>query len=122
MIAFLKLFFLGVFVVPLLSAISLVFLLMLREGDLYVVGLFPIFYVFSILATLVFGLPVFCVIYSRRVVGFRSMLVAGFLIGSIVSVVVRLPGAAQWDELVVFSCVGMVSSYCFFLMWRKVVG
>jgi hypothetical protein len=82
-------------------------------------GLLPIFYFFSILATLTFGVPIFFLLSYLKAISWWSALGAGVVIGILVAVVLRLPDIVQIRDFMSMIPMGVASALGFWLIWRR---
>lgn len=81
-------------------------------------GLLPIFYLFSALATVIFGVPIFLLLNRYRFIRWWSTTGFGMLIGAIVMVVFVFPNAVELKGLVTMVLMGGVSAFSFWAIWR----
>lgn len=81
-------------------------------------GLLPIFYSFSFMAMILFGLPIFLLFRRYNVVKWWSTLGAGIIVGALAAVIFMLPNAVQIGGLITMSVMGGASSFVFWLIWN----
>lgn len=76
------------------------------------------FFYYSALATTVLGVPTFLVLRRFRLVNFWSTIFAGFVIGAIVGVLVRIPSPPQLHATLVMGLTGCGAALVFSLITR----
>lgn len=110
----------GFLVTPLISSLIGVLLTPLSEGQklISILGLLPIFYFFSTLATIVFGVPAFFLLRHFKLITWWAALGVGVVIGGLVSVILRLPSAPHLHDLMTMMPIGAASAFSFWLIWR----
>ena len=81
-----------------------------------VFGLVPIFYWFSLLATIVFGVPIFLVCRRYNIIRWWSSLGAGIVVGVLVSIVLGYPNYVQLEGLIIHSLAGGAAGFVFWLI------
>ena len=115
---------------PVISAMLGILLTLVswRIEFLSAIGLFPLFYFYSMSAMVLFGLPGIMLLYKFKFIKLWPMLGGGLIIGVLVAVIIRLPSSAQLSDVVSMGFIGMVSSLgcwlilrqCFLLkFWRR---
>jgi len=82
-------------------------------------GTFLIAYLFSAIATAVFGVPIFLLFRRFGIITWWSALAGGFLAGALVSIVIRLPGPPNVRDLVIDGPIAAASALVFWLIWRQ---
>ena len=85
-----------------------------------VVGAFPLFVFFSFLAALAFGTPLFLAFRYFGAIKWWSVLLSGFVVGSLAAACIRLPGYVPAIELLVTGMIGAVSALGFWVVWKRV--
>jgi hypothetical protein len=89
------------------------------EGNLISgLGLVPIFFFFSGVATAVLGVPAFLLLNHFGMVRWWSAIASGIVIGTVVALAIRLPNVVQPRDLLVMVPMGGVSALIFWLIWR----
>ena len=93
------------------------------EADpLTLLGLTALFYIFSIIFTLLFGVPIFLVLRRFNLVRWWSCALAGVAVGALVAEMILPDGAGASDRISFLSlcgAVGAVSAVGFWAIWRK---
>lgn len=79
----------------------------------------PVFYFFSLLATILFGSPIFFTLLYFNLISWWSALGAGILAGFLTAIAIRFPGLVQINDLMVMGLTGAASSFGFWLIWRQ---
>ena len=107
-------------IAALIPAISLSVLTPVANGfDLFTtLGAFPVFFFFSLLATVAFGVPVFLLLYRLGMAHWWSALIAGLAIGGVVAAVLRAPNPVQIRDVLLMAAVGAASGAAFWFVWR----
>jgi hypothetical protein len=83
-----------------------------------VLGLVPFLYIFTSLATLLVGLPMFLLLLRfGRVTPLTSATVGAF-VGLVVTTVLRLPNLPSARDVLVLGTIGAVSALGFWAIWR----
>jgi len=91
----------------------------LTSGDVVtMLGLVPIFFVWSGVATGLLGVPAFLLLNYFGLVRWWSATGAGLLIGAIVAIVFNLPNTVELQGLWVMALVGAIAALTFWLIWR----
>lgn len=78
-------------------------------------GLIPVFLVFSAVAIVLIGAPMFLVLRALRLVRWWSALLAGCLGGAVVGLVLRLPAAPMRGDFLILCPVGATAAIVFWL-------
>lgn len=89
-------------------------------GDLDVAtffGLLPLFYFFSAVATILFGVPIFLILNRFKLIKWWSTLSAGMLIGALATIIFSFPNEIQFKALLTMSSMGGASAFFFWLIW-----
>lgn len=93
-----------------------------------VLGLLPIGYFFSAVATAVFGVPLFLLGRHLKLIRWWSAIVAGFAVGTLVNVVINLGRldflyrqvmSGEDRSLLFLGTTGAISGFVFWLIWRQ---
>jgi len=79
----------------------------------------PVGYVFAILPTVGFGLPIYFLLNRFNMVTWWSCIAAGVLLSVLYGVVTRLPGPLLLSDLSVVVPIGLTTSFFFWLIWRS---
>ena len=105
---------------PVISAMLGILLTLVswRIEFLSAIGLFPLFYFYSMSAMVLFGLPGIMLLYKFKFIKLWPMLGGGLIIGVLVAVIIRLPSSAQLSDVVSMGFIGMVSSLGCWLILR----
>jgi hypothetical protein len=118
----------GFFVAPLVAAIGVSFGGALRDGATQfslaeVLVWTLILYFYALVASVVLGLPAYLILRRIRAIRWWSTALAGFVIGSVVISLVdpRRAGvfAAEPSLGFLWSTVGALSSFTFWVIWRR---
>jgi hypothetical protein len=111
----------GFLVAPLISALILSATTRLFEpGDIAGrVGMVPVFYYFSAIATVVLGLPAFFLFLHFRIVRWWSVLAGGMVIGALMGAIVGAPNHAQLPDMLLMAAAGSVAALGFWVIWRQ---
>jgi hypothetical protein len=111
----------GFVVAPLISAVILSATTRLVEPSDIVarVGMVPIFYYFSAMATVVLGLPAFFLFVRFRIVRWWSVLASGLAIGALMGAIVGAQNHAQLPDALLMAAAGGASAIGFWLIWRQ---
>ena len=107
------------------SVIGAVFTPVTRDFDIEsILAVALIFYVITAAVTAALGAPIFFLLRRRNLVRWWSALLAGFLIGAAVSVLLRLqtirymPGAMLLHDSLLLGLEGAASAFVFWIIWR----
>lgn len=105
---------------PVISAMLGILLTLVswRIEFLSAIGLFPLFYFYSMSAMVLFWLPGIMLLYKFKFIKLWPMLGGGLIIGVLVAVIIRLPSSAQLSDVVSMGFIGMVSSLGCWLILR----
>jgi len=79
----------------------------------------PVFYYFSAMAAILFGLPVFLVLFRFNLIRWWSALGAGMTIGALMGVIVESPHVIQIPEILFIAATGAASTLGFWLIWKQ---
>lgn len=82
-------------------------------------GLIPVFLVFSVVAIVLIGTPVYFVFRALHLVNWWSSLAAGCLGGAAVGLVLRLPAGPAPRDFLILCPVGAASAFVFWLVWSR---
>ena len=106
---------------PVISAMLGILLILVswRIEFLSAIGLFPLFYFYSMSAMVLFWLPGIMLLYKFKIIKLWPMLGGGLIIGVLVAVIIRLPSSAQLSDVVSMGFIGMVSSLGCWLILRQ---
>lgn len=109
----------GLLIAALFPAVVGALLSPITEGRLLsALGLMPIFFFFSSIATAVLGIPAFVLLNHFGLIRWWSAALSGLAIGTIVAVVVSLPNAVQLQAVLVMAPMGAVAALLFWVIWR----
>lgn len=75
-------------------------------------------YPFSVAATVLFGMPAFFALSRFRLVKWWTTLLVGFVLGTLVAIVMRLPNPVDLHDVVTFAPMAAGSALVFWLIWR----
>ena len=109
----------GFVVAPLLPAFM--FAIQGPSGDYSLVALLQItlaFYFFSALFTIFLGIPAFTLLWKLRLVTWWSTLIAGFVVGSLVAIILRLPSLGGIWDIPVMGLMGSATTFVFWSIYR----
>jgi len=90
-----------------------------RIGVMVFFSALPLCYVFSILAEVFFGTPIFLLGLRFNLIKWWSALPAGFAVGALATLVLRLPNLAPARELLGMGFIGAASGFGFWLVWKQ---
>ena len=92
-----------------------------NEDAVIYFGFIFVFYFFSVLATLLLGLPFYILFDRFKLSTWWSTIGAGFLIGGIVALTLREPYFSTYllNDILIFGPIGAVSAFTFWLFWKK---
>jgi hypothetical protein len=112
---------LAFFLATLLPAVAYALLTPVNGGSINsdfgsVLGLTFVFYWFSLAAAVIFGIPLFLLLLKFNLVRWWSALVSGALVGALVAVILRLPGAPNPRDFLVDVPVGAMAAVVFWLI------
>jgi hypothetical protein len=111
---------LAFFLATLLPAIAFALLTPVNGGSINtdfgsVLGLTFVFYFFSLAAAVIFGVPLFLLLLKFGLVRWWSALAAGAIVGALVAVILRLPGALSPEDFMVTVPLGALAAVVFWL-------
>ena len=111
----------GIFIAPLIASGIGVVLTVSKGGvDIFsALGLGPLFYFFSFLAEIIFGLPVFLLMLRLDLVRWWSVLSVGLFVGGLFAMLLRMPNQVQSNDLMTMVPIGGVSALCFWFIWKN---
>ena len=82
-----------------------------------------VFYPFSLMATLLLGMPVFLALKWFQLVAWWSALASGFFVGAVMVVALRLPYLPTPEDFLkgisTFGPLGALAGFAFWLIWRR---
>jgi hypothetical protein len=76
-------------------------------------------YVITAVAAGLLGAPIFYWLLRINLVTWWSALITGFLVGTAVAVIVRLPNLASLREVLLLGFEGAISAFIFWLIWKQ---
>jgi hypothetical protein len=79
----------------------------------------PVFYYFSAMAAVLFGLPIFLVLLSFKLIRWWSALATGLVIGALMGIIVKSPQPIHFPEMLFLASTGAASTLGFWLIWRQ---
>ena len=82
-------------------------------------GVFALLYMFSLMATVFLGVPAFFLLRPFRPGHWWSVLAAGFILGVIVTIILRLPGPPDPHDFITYGPLGALTVLVFWLIWRR---
>ena len=111
----------GFLVAPIIPAVTMAIWSSLVEqravGPTLQLTLF--FYFYSALATIVFGIPTYFLLLRFKLVNLWSALTVGFVIGVIVSFIIKAPNFITLREILPMGAMGAAAAFTFWLVWKK---
>lgn len=95
----------------------------IRTQDRYAnhFGLIPVFFIFSLLAITIIGLPLYFAARKLNFAHLRGAIVLGTTGGALVSVIIRLPSPPMVNDLLVNCPIGIATAITFWLLTRRQV-
>lgn len=81
------------------------------------IGLLPIFYLFSLSATILFGVPMYLVLNRLNLISWWLTIVIGIVIGAMIAVIFVFPNTVQIKGLVIMTLMGGSSGLTFWIIW-----
>ena len=84
-----------------------------------ILGTFAIACPFSLMATMFLGVPAFFLLRPFRPGHWWSVLAAGFILGVMVAVILRLPGPPNPHDFIPYGPIGALTVLVFWLIWRR---
>jgi hypothetical protein len=111
----------GFLVAPLISALILAATTRLFEPSDIVarIGMVPVFYYFSGMATVLLGLPAFFLFLRFKIIRWWSVLTGGLVIGALMGAIVGAQNHAQLPNVLFMAATGAASALGFWLIWRQ---
>lgn len=85
---------------------------------LSIIGSFIVFYFFSAVVTLIFGLPGFLILQKMQIITWWSAVCYGMLVGSIVHIIVTYAVGIDLTLLVKYAAIGGFSGFIFWIFWN----
>ncbi|WP_136662439.1 YdiU family protein [Pseudomonas leptonychotis] len=83
-----------------------------------VLGLSFVFYPFSFMATLIFGVPLFLIFQHYQLVRWWSAIISGVITAILITVCLRLPSGPHASDFAVMLPIGALSGSSFWLIWK----
>jgi hypothetical protein len=83
------------------------------------IGMLPVFYYFSAVATCLLGLPVFLIFRRLRLLRWWSVLASGFVIGALMGALVGESNHAQLPDMLLMAGAGAVAALGFWAIWSQ---
>jgi hypothetical protein len=80
---------------------------------------FIVYYPFSVMATVVFGMPTFLLLRRLSLVTWWSTLIGGYAVGTLMAIILGLPNRPETRDFVMFGSVGLVSGFVFWMISRR---
>lgn len=80
-------------------------------------GLLPIFYLFSVMATVFFGAPLFLIFRRYKMISWLSSLVVGIVVGALAALIFFPANTVQISGLILMSSTGGAAGLFFWLIW-----
>ena len=111
----------GFLLAPLVAAVLGVLLTPLAvEGDLLSkLELLPIFYFFSLMVEIFFGVPLFLLLWRFGAINLWTSLMAGIAVGMVATIVLKLPSIPELRDFMSMPLIAAVSALCFYLIWQR---
>lgn len=110
---------LGFFSAPLIAATIIALnspLFRVQEFTSYV--LIPMFYFYTSIVTILFGVPSFLLLDHFKLITWWSTVGMGTIVGAFVGVLIRLPSTPHLSDLLPMTPIGTASAFGFWLIWR----
>lgn len=107
-------------IAPLISAALSILLtpLATTQGMVSMFGIFGIFYLISLIFSILFGVPIYCLLLFINKINWLSCLLSGIAVGMIVGVLLHFPGPIFAKDLAILGSVGGASGIGFWLALR----
>jgi hypothetical protein len=116
----------GFLVVPVIPGLMFGILTPLQPKGinwLDILGLLPIGYAYSLVATMVLAVPAFLVFQRTKLIRWWSSMLTGFVVGALVSVVLQWPSfqglPSPNGNVLIYALTGCTSGLVFWLIWRR---
>lgn len=93
--------------------------IVLSAAPLFFASSFLVFYPYSLICTVLFGVPMYLIVRWMRLVTWWSAIVSGALVGLVIAVVFRPANQPYVDELLRFVPSAAVAALAFWLIWRQ---
>lgn len=105
---------------PLMSALLSVLLTpsATSMGLMGTLGMLGLFYVVSLIISMLFGVPMYCLFLYLRKINLITCLAGGILVGTVVGLILHFPSTALFRELAVMAAIGGASGVAFWIIWR----
>jgi RHS repeat-associated protein len=87
------------------------------DGTANRIGMVPVFYYFSAMATVLLGLPAFFLLLRFRIIRWWSVVVGGLVIGALMGTLVGAPNHTQLPNVLLMAATGAASALGFWLIW-----
>jgi len=110
---------LGFIFAPLIAALMIALrspIFSLQDFNAY--GLILFFYFFTLITTILLGVPAFLLLDHFKLVTWWSTVGMGTVIGGLVGILMRLPSVPHLNDLLPMAPIGTVSACVFWLIWR----
>ncbi|WP_110257948.1 hypothetical protein [Undibacterium pigrum] len=110
---------LGFIFAPLIAALMIALrspIFSLQDFTAY--GLILFFYFFTLITTILLGVPAFLLLDHFKLVTWWSTVGVGTVIGGLVGILIRLPSVPHLNDLLPMTPIGTVSACVFWLIWR----
>jgi hypothetical protein len=83
-----------------------------------IIGSFFVFYFFSAVVTVIFGLPGFLILQKLQIISWWSTVCYGMLVGSFVHIFVTYSVGYDLSLLLKYAAIGGVSGFIFWIFWH----
>ena len=107
----------GFLVSPLVAAMVLVLSKPPTGGLVGILGWLAIAYVLAFVGMCVFGIPLFLILSTLRLIRWWSCAIGGTLVGALIAYVIRLPDPIYAQHIVPYASVGLVAALSFWGIW-----
>jgi hypothetical protein len=110
---------LGFLVAPLISAVifSATSPILESLGLIARAGMVPVFYFYSLLPTIVLGVPAFVLLFKLRMIRWWTSIGVGLVIGGVMALLVEGSHRLRVPELVFMALTRAASTFAFWLIW-----